>query len=465
MTTRTKILQLIDRIETEYLFCWQILGNLKEKSQLSRDDLEEFQPKLASALFDLDHMYRQIISEENRLIRNKLSLSNRWFRQRMKTLKEYRESLKKVMDIGRSIGDAFAWMFYMREREYLEKHFEHEPITHTPPGIGGTGELEIIKNIKFINGQMAIYHGITTFLRIGDFSLFDLRTLRLSALAELKTERTGTDEITMRLHILGPNHSQNIFLTNRSGPENIEPLSESVRQKLQRQLKEMSDALTIQEPTIKGSSYYAGYVQELANLAKISRLSLRTHRKIGDGLMLICYRNRSNNKQRLSTRIMNRSRSNTGNMAEGIENLALEIMNKDVKENSLIIDTINTDLFLGIMPIFWWNVPLEFLRALYFKEILVFTLYNPLHLAQKLKKSGFDVAPTANYTSYEVSKTIDGNVLEVGGFDYFTMLVRRHLMKEEVVIEILTSILEKVESGEFQLNTRVDLRLFLQFLS
>ena len=101
---------------------------------------------------------------------------------------------RPTIAIGRSLGDSFAWFFYHSERKHLEEHLKHERQLHMPPGIGGIGELEFLDKTRVIDNHLVIYHGTTTFLRIGDVSFLDMKTLRLTAIGELKTKEIGPKE-------------------------------------------------------------------------------------------------------------------------------------------------------------------------------------------------------------------------------------------------------------------------------
>ena len=66
------------------------------------------------------------------------------------------------------------------------------------------GEIQFIRHVPVVAGHLVLYHGITTFLRVGDVSLISLDgTRRVAAIGELKTRPDHEDEmlnISLLLH-------------------------------------------------------------------------------------------------------------------------------------------------------------------------------------------------------------------------------------------------------------------------
>jgi hypothetical protein len=71
MTSRTAIRKLINQTEVEYLKCWKVLSLLKDgpTSELAVEELLDFQPTLASAIFRLDEKYLALTHEQSSLIK------------------------------------------------------------------------------------------------------------------------------------------------------------------------------------------------------------------------------------------------------------------------------------------------------------------------------------------------------------------------------------------------------------
>src|SRR5688572_31634327 len=73
---------------------------------------------------------------------------------------------------------------------------------HTPPGVGGVGEREFVKNFD-APGHVLIYHATTTFLRIGDVSFVHLPSRSVSAIVELKSRWVAEDRVEVAAFFVG----------------------------------------------------------------------------------------------------------------------------------------------------------------------------------------------------------------------------------------------------------------------
>lgn len=190
-TSKTAITKVLDEVEVELKRCWRTLAAMKDEPYDERYayELIDFQSVLAPAIFRLNDSYVLLAQAKKLAVSRKRQVNAEWFRTRMRSIAKYQHAIKTVISIAKALGDSFAWIFYQRERELITRHLERERLDHTPPGIGGRGELEFIKQVKHIDGQLVLFHGITTFLRLGDISLIDLGTRTVTALGELKTKQ------------------------------------------------------------------------------------------------------------------------------------------------------------------------------------------------------------------------------------------------------------------------------------
>ena len=72
----------------------------------------------------------------------------------------------------------------------------------TPPGIGGRGELAFIDSV-YCETHFILYHGITTFLRLGDISFIERESWRVTHIGELKTVQESLTQGAIKLHLIG----------------------------------------------------------------------------------------------------------------------------------------------------------------------------------------------------------------------------------------------------------------------
>jgi len=76
--TRKQVRASIDDADVAFRTCWETLASLK-KVKVDGPALLDFQPTLASALFRLDDIYRQLVHHSGVLVSKKASFSPETF--------------------------------------------------------------------------------------------------------------------------------------------------------------------------------------------------------------------------------------------------------------------------------------------------------------------------------------------------------------------------------------------------
>src|SRR5215204_1890587 len=192
--TNAELRQIFDRVEKDYEQAWSLLTTFKSKDDPGK--LLDFQPLLTRILAELSDAFRRVSRRRRYLIHNKTRYKRDWFTAQQRCLAHRQTMIRNAMAIGRTLGDAFAWVFYQNDHELLEKHRAYQFIELIPPGIGGKGECEFVHRVRGIPGAYILYHGITSILRMGDVSFIDLKTFRVCGFGEIKTshldEKSGT---------------------------------------------------------------------------------------------------------------------------------------------------------------------------------------------------------------------------------------------------------------------------------
>ena len=455
MISSKEVCEIINEGEKNLKECYLILNNLKINR--NTENIHLFQPKLATALFKLNKCYRDIVHEEKRLIKNKKNYKNKWFEEKLGTLKSYKEAINKTIEIAKGIGDSFAWIFYIKKANLITQHQEHQKITHTPPGIGGEAELQFIRNVYKFEGLFVLYHGITSFLRVGDVSLIDLLSGEVVALGEMKAVKKSDKELNISLHIIGSNKIEKNLSKIKKG-ENPTKLPLNIELKLKNQLKNMGKFFKFDYSPIGKEDILNGY--NISNLQKLIKVMSRKKiaiDKISESLLIFGIKN---NRKTLEKRIFNEPKLNNRIFEKvNFTNHALSICDKESKENSIILGELSTNYFTGGTPIFWWPLEDKVLEKLFFKEFIFITIYNPYYFIKKLREAGFKIIYTGVKWYFNISIDINGGNFSINNIDYFINAIIYHLMKEESIIEILLRLIEKAKNGEIPGNSKTMLEL------
>ena len=116
LISKEVVKEKIDRAEKMLDECFGFLMDLKHV----RDDLvpaiTEFQPRLADCLHILMRFYQELQTEKKELISKKKEYDDAKFREIMKINAAYSKVVRTTIEIGKSLGDAFAWFFYQDNR-------------------------------------------------------------------------------------------------------------------------------------------------------------------------------------------------------------------------------------------------------------------------------------------------------------------------------------------------------------
>ncbi len=309
MITAKSIKKVFAESEEIFEFCWKTLAGLKGKSDTNKElvtDLIIFQEKLAECLFSLQKLRNEISTKKRDLIKRKADLNKDWFAKTMKRYSYFTKGIDHVINMGKALGDAFAFFFYRGNLDLLEKQHFHKRITGFVAGTGGIGELEFVRKQKHLNGYLTIYHGITNILRYGDFSFYDLRAHEIVEIAELKTKKMDDQgNYELNLTIIGVKTqkkpagevSSKIKLKNGMDPATAE--------KLKRQVEAIIDILKPKKNETKLSTNLNGtfYFSELAELYKVSGAIEPKILQFSEGVLMVGVRFR---KASLMTKVFNR---------------------------------------------------------------------------------------------------------------------------------------------------------------
>jgi hypothetical protein len=185
--------------------CWAKLVLLQSQGVSGKERFEaliSFQPELLSTLVKLESFYNEVCEMERELFAKK-AIAKTIFKEESDRIARYKRLLDGIIDIGKSMGDAFAWLFYQENRALLKKHYAHQFIPRLPTRIGGQGEVEFIRQCQMFGRYFVLSHSITTFLREGDVSLIAPGAFRIAGIGELKTDKKTDTEISTTIYFTG----------------------------------------------------------------------------------------------------------------------------------------------------------------------------------------------------------------------------------------------------------------------
>jgi hypothetical protein len=471
--SKADVVTVIDEAEGGFRECWDTLFRLKgmSRGESSKDAalskaLLDFQPTLARALYDLSEMYRKLHQQKLQVIARKAELTSEWFGHRLALIGRYQLAIKAAISVGKRIGDSFAWVFFVSAQDHLLEHGEHQRQFHTPPGIGGLGEVAFVERAQVVGGHLVLYHGITTFLRVGDVSYINVKERKVAAIGELKTTKVAEGKLVIRVDVVASSEEDLSFLAGATLHHSIHdteeknplpPLPQEMTARLGKQVASMGDTFEFAGPEASMELHHDPRIEELSEFCKELKTSTFSHRKIGDGLLLFGTRTA---KRSLSSKLLGGAPPGWTSKLQGTERGAQRIMNKDSANNELWIgafsDT-NTEYRLvpGRAPILFWPLDAATIEDILFHKAEIYHLYNPAHLLAKSRRAGFEVMPIPGQRGFKVEKRIGDTIFSVENLRYYTHLVTREFWDEDVVVEALCGAARSVEQGDISPNARI----------
>lgn len=423
--TKAAVLQA----EKELHECFRLLMRLKHGDLKNPDSIFQFQPKLADCLYEVMQAYKKIVSAEKELIDRRGSLSKEEFSAQMKTYGIERKALKKIIGIGRAMGDGFAWIFYRNSTEELDKQYGHDDNGLFVSGVGGRGEIEFIRSHQNFKGMFALYHTITSMLRVGDFSLCTIDG-RVMGIGELKTERNENG-----LHI-NAYISSKIDLDKIQGKEDGTPISEEKGaaavldpKRLERQLSAQEKLLRKENQEVVKKERVTGYQYHLiedalknkgktavsADKALVTTV-IREEGDLWDVLMV---------EQTLPEK-------HEDDIVAAVKTTMLE----NSRYNEIRFSELDCKMLPFRKPIIWWELEDEIIERILFGNLHVITIYNMAHLYEMLLERGFTLEekPDAQGRAYRICKKLEEHIFEFENPEMlFDLLLHDFMTTEEIV--------------------------------
>ena len=451
--TAKKIKSEFKKAETAFGFCWTVLIGLKSKNagENSVDGLMDFQDRLATAIFNLQLIRDKIILEEKDYVRHKAKYKFEWFKKKLQTLSRYKEAIDNMVHIAKDLGDAFVYFFYQLEPDLLQKHLEHQEVINHTSGMGELGELAFVKNIRHLDKEFPLYHGITNILRFGDFSFVNMLTLQVTRIGELKTKKGEGEELHGTLYIIDREKVKKKEAQQRMAQEKPQDRRE-------RQILGISKMLGSQgkDNSFEKAIVNESYAAKIGDLVRECPVNGQIARQMSPGLAFICF---SFKKASLYYKLLNRE---IDEVKSGLEQLFLSTVPGLVKSgearNALIIGQLlsvdkKIDLCIpGAVPLFWTNMDHTALKRIYFRDAHLVSLFNPVHLILDVEKKGFQVE--SKYSHKPVRST-DKLFAVIQRFDLFIGYIIRHLLTEEFVLDFM----DEIQSGPYWgTNAKISMR-------
>jgi hypothetical protein len=325
-----------------------------------------------------------------------------------------------------------------------------QPQLLLPPDLGAAGERILLENLRGVGGKFMLYHGLTSLLRIGDFSFVDMTSLRVACLAELKTTRIDPHRINLSLSMISGDKDQIPNFPMREPSETCEPappLSAPMQARFERQRKVMQESIVAAKKVREGltiSSDLGFHYRELEDVVRRSHARAFEYVKAGDGLIIGAWR--IPGSRPYGARSSKRQIDRIPELANDMPAWAMKILDAGGSWNSIALGVLGGDEILKArstgLPFFAWPVDPQVLADIAFERVVVITLFNAGQLIKRLHTNGYDVELDDKGRLKRATKRADNKLIELENYSYFMSLVPWELMTEDSVMSMIEQTIE-----------------------
>lgn len=416
-----------------------IMLNLKKCIILEKNKFINFQIDLAECLYDAMCVYKEISQKEREYIGKKKSLDKKEFLEKMKRYKNQKLEIREIISIGKSIGDAFAYIFYQESIEELEKHYTHSDNGLFVSGIGGRGEIEFIRANPTINGYLVVYHSITNMLRIGDFSLCTLDG-RVIGTGEIKSDYIKEEQVLASSAYM----ISRIKLTvNQEGREG-EIYGNSTKEKIQKQLE--------QQDILLKSDFNKRIRDKRKMNVQHYLIPMACNNKKG-----VAY-NEDINTIILTMKKEDYDESeNINEMLKEHLEVPIEKLIKDSPYNSIKLKRIGKEYKPYRKPIIWWDISDDIIMEILFDKRVIFSIVNLVTYYETLVAEGFSVE--FEEKGIIVKKRCKKYDADLGNFEMIEDLIIHELYIQKDIAEMISNIVEcAYNKSDGDVNVRISIK-------
>lgn len=453
MISRRKVAASIDRAGALFELCWKTLRSGKaEEKNADGADLIAVQKHLIDAQWILQTQYMAVAKEQQRLIAGKTTYQPTWFGRRMVQLDRYSKAIKSTIGIGKVIGDGYAWIFYRDDVPLIEQHLNRQRQTHLPPGVGGIGERAFVEKLQGLNKHFVLYHGITSFLRMGDVSFISPETGRVASIGELKTKKIGEDRYEITLGCLfGAGFNLPISLAGvfaETPSRRSEPLAQKIRDRLKRQMGEMARAFASskqreqQSPiNVNGRIFFDEFNRAISESLKPGFAYQKASKSHLIGAIRL-------SERRVSNRLLNVNGEKLNERIDPVIEHIPTITDKALRDNCAVVSFVGYSadglpiVLRGTIPLFWWPIERQNLFDVVFGKVVVVSMYNPAHFWEMLRQSGFSVEFDARFRFVTATRKQGERVSRLENMDHFNKLSGQFLLSDESIMSVVEKALE-----------------------
>lgn len=353
--------------------------------------------------------------------------------------------IDKLQFLERNIkifGDFLCWTFYKNDQDLIDEHIKKKTVNINSFGSGIVAEIELLRKINVPeNPEFYIYNAISSFLRIGDLSIFDKYSFRIVGLGEIKSSVPENGQMKVSLDMIVKNNNSVYYPKNMHAKveEDKTFLNEEMLSHLKQQVEEMKSSFNPQNLPKKIDKEVASFhFEALKKVIEECDINNAAYVKVSDDILYVAAKNEYENSIDYK-----------------------KIIPKDVVEKMLVKNPLAGQNQIGIqqlnllsdgknLPYLYYPIPIDTLKKGLNQTISIVYSFNKV--VEEFNKLGFE------YTTKKkipfLQKKTDQNLIKVDlrcVCDYYINM----FLDENGAIDLIKTMLDLSDDDSLPPNRKI----------
>jgi hypothetical protein len=383
----------------------------------------------------------------------------------MRQVAKDRDELFHLQGTARYLGDCFAWFFYQFETELIERHNQRPVVARMSAGVGGYGEYELARNLSSVDKHLVIHHSLTSFLRLGDLSIWNSHTQRIVGIGEAKCGPVVDGKVSIHVDFIfraDAKLTKDFWHPAKGSADSHHRVElpgrhESRRQRQLRDIKEVIGKVSREsrgDPDL--SHEVETHVAELGSAIEDCPVDECRFISAGPGLLLIICRPGpwQHGEFRLNAET-----------ERELPREAIKLLLPNSPWNSLTMGTLGytkngmPNHFLGLRPLLWDGLSERPVEDLVFHRVVAITLFNPAHMLEALRATGLEPEFVASPWNFKLVRHAGKHTLSLFNLDYFFRLRTVGLYRHKSVLELVQRSIDATEEAAAGKSAKVSFQI------
>jgi len=296
-------------------------------------------------------------------------------------------------------------------------------------------------------------------LRIGDFSLVDLKSLDVVGGCEIKTKKKNSTQIDITASFVTKKKpikfKVNAPPTKKSVTENI--LDGKIKDKIKRQTQMIAKAIESKKSALERKR-----IDVNKNNDKFEEFynSNKEFFTIDEDLIIAKYKYIKSFSERLHFTKATEFHINKDRLKEEIKT---KLVNLNSKHNSLWLGSLlyqdnNQPMEIpGFYSLFWEPIDIKLLKDIYFSNNIYITIFNPSYLIERLEKLGVEISVDKQKLKGAIK--IGKKTISLESLNYYVILHIHFFYNLESIIDMISMQIDTVKNMKLKKPTRVNFEI------